>query len=82
MHEQTRHNALFFNVDKQASKSNGEILLSIVKSDIKCSSSVITIVAPTGSDKTATVIGLAVKQFVIHISLSLWNSTLSNLHRM
>jgi hypothetical protein len=55
-------------LDKQASTSDGETLLSIVESDIGKYSNhrVVAMVAPSGSGKTATVIDLASKHFVIY----------------
>jgi flagellar biosynthesis GTPase FlhF len=54
-------------LDKQASTIDGETLHSIVEGDIGKYSDlrVVAIVAPSGSGKTATVVDLASKHFVI-----------------
>ncbi|KAG9068930.1 hypothetical protein KI688_011226 [Linnemannia hyalina] len=55
-------------LDKQARTSNGETLCSIVEDDIGKFSGhrVVAMVAPSGSGKTATVIDLAAKHFVVY----------------
>ncbi|KAG0367631.1 hypothetical protein BGX24_003146 [Mortierella sp. AD032] len=55
-------------LDKQASTSDGETLRSIVEHDIGKYSDhrVVAMVAPSGSGKTATIVNLASKHFVIY----------------
>ncbi|KAF9081937.1 hypothetical protein BGX29_004175, partial [Mortierella sp. GBA35] len=55
-------------LDKQARTSGGETLRSIVEDDIGKFSGhrVVTMVAPSGSGKTATVIDLATRHFVVY----------------
>ncbi|KAG0280022.1 hypothetical protein BGZ95_011531 [Linnemannia exigua] len=55
-------------LDKQARTSQGETLSSIVEDDVRSISghSVVAMVAPSGSGKTATVIELAGQQFVVY----------------
>ncbi|KAF9349932.1 hypothetical protein BGX26_011839 [Mortierella sp. AD094] len=55
-------------LDRQARTSNGETLRSIVEDDIGRHSEhrVVAMVAPSGSGKTATVVDLASKHFVIY----------------
>ena len=55
-------------LDKQASTSDGETLHSLVEGDIGKYSDhcVVAMVAPSGSGKTATIVDLASKHFVIY----------------
>ncbi|KAF9548685.1 hypothetical protein EC957_005924 [Mortierella hygrophila] len=54
-------------LDKQAKASDGKTLRSIVEDDIgKLNHSVVAMVAPSGSGKTATVIDLATRHFVVY----------------
>ncbi|KAG9072975.1 hypothetical protein KI688_000756 [Linnemannia hyalina] len=54
-------------LDKQAKASDGKTLRSIVEDDIgKLNRSVVAMVAPSGSGKTATVTDLATRHFVVY----------------
>ncbi|KAF9133376.1 hypothetical protein BGX30_012315, partial [Mortierella sp. GBA39] len=57
-------------LDKQARTSSGETLRSIVEDDVGKFSGhrVVSMVAPSGSGKTATVIDLAAKHFVVYVT--------------
>ncbi|KAG0013780.1 hypothetical protein BGZ81_000835, partial [Podila clonocystis] len=66
-------------LDKKARTTTGETLRSIVEDDIgaQSGSRVVTMVAPSGSGKTATVIDLATKHFVIYCVCSTPRATVS-----
>ncbi|KAF9408942.1 hypothetical protein BGZ94_002143 [Podila epigama] len=66
-------------LDKQARTTNGETLRSIVEGDISTFSGhrVVAMVAPSGSGKTATVIDLATRHFVVYCVCCSTRSTIS-----
>ncbi|KAI8356285.1 hypothetical protein B0O80DRAFT_23814 [Mortierella sp. GBAus27b] len=66
-------------LDKQARTSDGETLHSIVEGDIGKYSNhrVVAMVAPSGSGKTATVVDLASKHFVIYCVCCIPSPTIS-----
>ncbi|KAK3836796.1 MAG: hypothetical protein J3R72DRAFT_526112 [Linnemannia gamsii] len=66
-------------LDKKAMTSTGETLSSIVEDEIGARSGnrVVAMVAPSGSGKTATVIDLATKHFVIYCVCSTPRATVS-----